>query len=136
MRAAHTVGDYVLNGRASYQGAVRGNLPVYDAGSLGGFFNLSGFVSGQLMGDDMRYGGLRLERIIGRLPLGLHGDLRAGVALEAAKVGVPYTETRRTGWISATSVYLGGETPLGPVYIGYGRSSAGNAGAFLFVGTP
>ena len=136
VRAAHTVGDYVLNGRASYQGAVRGNLPVYDAGSLGGFLNLSGFVSGQLMGDDMRYGGLRLERIIGRLPLGLHGDLRAGVALEAAKVGVPYTETRRTGWISATSVYLGGETPLGPVYIGYGRSSAGNAGAFLFVGTP
>ena len=136
LRAAHTFGDYVLNGHASYQGSVRGHLPVHDAGSLGGFLNMSGFVPGQLVGDDVRYTGVRVEKIIGRLPLGLRGDLRAGVALEAAKIGAPYTETRRTGWMSSASAYLGGETPVGPVYVGYGRSSAGNAGIFLFIGTP
>ena len=136
LRAAHTFGDYELNGHASYQGAIRGHLPVYDAGSLGGFLNMSGFVPGQLVGDDVRYAGVRVEKIIGRLPLGLRGDLRAGVALETARIGTPYTETRRTGWMSSASAYLGGWTPVGPVYVGYGRSNAGNAGVFLFIGTP
>ena len=136
LRAAYSLGDYVFNGRASYQGAVRGNLPIYDAASLGGFLNLSGFSAGQLLGDRMRYAGLRAEKIIGRLPLGLRGDMRAGIALETAKVGIPYTETRRTGWLNSISAYLGGETPVGPVYIGYGRSDSGTSSVFLFIGTP
>jgi len=103
---------------------------------LGGFLNLSGFSSGQLVGDDIRYGSLRFEKIIGRLPLGLRGDMRAGLALEAGKVGTPYTETNRTGWLKSTTVYLGGETPIGPVYLGYGRSDASTSNLYLFIGTP
>ena len=136
----HSIGDWVLSGRATYQGSPVGRLPIYDAGSLGGMFNMTAFGVGQLKGDDMTYGNLRAERIIGRLPLGLRGDLRMGLLLEAARVGTPYTETRLKGWINSTALYLGGETPLGPVFLGYGYSSSGDVGGYqnlyLFLGTP
>jgi NTE family protein len=136
LAGAYSLGDYVLNAKLSYQGSLKGSLPGYDAGSLGGFNNLSGFAPGQLSGDDVRYAGLRVEKIIGRLPLGLRGDMRAGVALETGRIGQPYTETQRTGWLHSASVYLGGETPLGPVYLGYGRSDGGASNFYLFIGTP
>jgi NTE family protein len=34
------------------------------------------------------------------------------------------------------AVYLGGETPFGPAYIGAGYSTSGVANLFLFVGVP
>lgn len=126
----------MLNGKLSYQGALHGDLPIYDAGTLGGFNNLSAFAANQINGDHVRYASLRAERIIGRLPLGLRGDMRVGVALEAGKFGTLYTETRRTGWLNSASLYLGGETPIGPVYLGYGRSSSGSSNIYLFIGTP
>lgn len=136
VKAAESFGDYVLNGRLGYQGSARGSLPVHDAATLGGLNNLAGFALNQLIGDDIRYAGLRLEKIIGRLPLGLRGDLRAGIALETGKVGQPLTETRLSGWMNSLSIYLGGETPLGPVYLGYGRSDTGASSLYLFLGTP
>ena len=136
LRGAYSLNDYVLSGKLTYQGSPRGQLPTYDAGSLGGFLNLSGFAPNQLSGDDIRYGSVRIEKIIGRLPMGLRGDMRAGFALEAGKVGTPYTETQRAGWLSSKAVYVGGETPLGPVYLGYGYSDSGASNFYLFIGTP
>lgn len=135
-RVAHEIGAWVMGARAAYTTSPRGTLPFYDAGTLGGFLNLSGFASGQLVGDDVRYAHLRGERIVGRLPLGLRGDMRLGLALEAGRVGRPYTETGRRGWLDSTTVYLAGETPLGPVALGIGRSSAGSTNAYLQIGTP
>ncbi len=135
-----SIGDWVLASRLSYQGSPVGQLPTYDLGQLGGMLNMTAFAVGQLKGDDISYGSVRAERIIGRLPLGLRGDLRLGVALEAAKVGRPFTETTLKGWIPDAAIYLGGETPLGPVYLGYGYSNAGSTGGYsnfyLFLGTP
>jgi len=135
-RAAWPFGPWVLGARAAYTASPRGQVPAYDASSLGGFLNLSGFATGQLLGDDIRYAHLRGERIVGRLPLGLRGDMRLGLALEAGKVGRPYTEVNRTGWLNSATIYLGGETPIGPVYLGVGHSSAGPTNAYLFLGTP
>jgi NTE family protein len=136
----HSVGDWVLSGRATYQGSPVGHLPLYDAGQLGGMFNMTAFGIGQLKGDDITYGNLRAERIIGRLPLGLRGDLRMGLLLETARIGTPYTETRLKGWLNSTAIFVGGETPFGPVFLGYGYSSSGDVGGYqnlyLFLGTP
>jgi len=129
-------GEYVLGGVASYTGSPRGRLPFFDAATLGGFLNLSAFAPGQLVGDDTSYAQLRLERIIGVLPIGLRGDIRVGLALEAARRGEAYSETQLTGWVNSASLYLGGETPLGPIYLGYGYSTSGNWNIYLFLGTP
>lgn len=135
-RAAWPWQSWVLGARASWVGSPRGQLSLAEAGRLGGFLNLTGFASGQLVGDDVAYAHVRAERIIGRLPLGLRGDMRLGVALEGGKVAHPYARQVRDGWLRSLALYLGGETPLGPVYLGIGRGSGGSTNAYLFVGTP
>jgi len=133
---AWTLGDYVLGAELAYGGSPSGRLPEFDAVSLGGFLNMSAYAKGQLVGDDVYYAQLRAERIIGTFPIGLRGDMRLGLALEAARRGLAYTETRRTGWLNSTTLYVGGETPLGPVYFGAGYSTSGVWNAYLFLGTP
>ena len=137
LRGAYPVGDFVLQGRLSYVGSPVGQLPEYDPAKLGGFQNLSAFARDQLIGDDAGYAGLRIERILGTLPLGLRGDMRLGLSFEAARMGIRYTETHLALWQNSIGVYVGGETPIGPVFIGYGYSpSSGYANAYLLIGTP
>ena len=117
-------------------GSPRGVLPVSEADTLGGFLNLSAYGSGQFIADTLRYGHVRAERIIGQLPLGLRGDMRVGLALELGRTANPYSETRRDGLLDSVALYLGGETPFGPVYVGLGLGSRGASNAYLFLGTP
>ncbi len=135
-RLVGTWGSWVVGTRASWTGADHGTLPLAEAPRLGGFLNLTGFATGQLIGDDVAYGHVRAERIIGQLPMGLRGDMRLGIALEAGRVGTPYAMQKRNGTLQGVAVYLGGETPIGSVYVGLGRASGGAFNAYLFLGTP
>jgi NTE family protein len=135
-RFVQPLADWVLGARATWTGSPRGDLPLYDAAKLGGFLNLTGYASGQLIGDDAAYAHVRAERIIGHAPLGLRGDLRLGLALEAGRMGKPYTLQVRNGWLNSVALYLGGETAFGPVFVGVGRASSGSVNAYLVVGAP
>jgi NTE family protein len=128
--------DTVINSSFSFAGSPRGKLPFFDAANMGGFLNLTAFARNQIVGDNITYAGLRAEQIIGRLPLGLRGDMRVGLALEAAQVGTRYLATGENRIYDSLALYLGGETPFGPAYIGAGYSTAGVANVFLFVGVP
>ena len=55
-------------------------------------------------------------------------------ALEAAKAGFRYTEQGSSGVLNSLAVYLGGETPFGPSYLGFGYSTSGVYNFFLSVG--
>lgn len=136
LRGAWPWGSNVLAARLNWVGSLRGQLPLSDAARLGGLLNLTGFASGQLIGDDVAYGHVRAERIIGRAPLGLRGDLRLGVALEAGKVAHPYTKQVRDGWLHSLAVYLAGETPVGPLFLGIGWGSGNSVNAYLVIGAP
>ncbi len=136
LRAAQNFGDYILHGRIRGAGSLTGTLPFYDAVALGGFLNLSGFARNQIIGDSLAYGNVRLEKIVGRLPAGLRGDMRVGLALEGGKVNGRYTETELNGWQSSVTAYVGGETPVGMVYLGYGYSPNGVNNFYMFIGTP
>nr|WP_315491988.1 patatin-like phospholipase family protein [uncultured Rhodoferax sp.] len=136
MEGSYQLADWVLGVRGNYAGSTYGKLPVQQMGRLGGFLNLSGFASDQLLGDRVSYGHIRAERIVGRMPTGLTGDLRVGIAFELGKVADPVSEPRRTGLLNSTVIYMRGETPFGPAYIGLGQSSSGPVNAYLFIGTP
>ncbi|MGB4854501.1 MAG: BamA/TamA family outer membrane protein, partial [Candidatus Dechloromonas phosphoritropha] len=136
LRAAQSFGDFIVHERIRGAGSFTGTLPFYDAVALGGFLNLSGFARNQIIGESLTYGNVRVEKIIGRFPAGLRGDMRAGIALEAGKVGGNYTETNLNGWQSSVTAYVGGETPLGMVYVGYGYSPNGMGNFYMFIGTP
>lgn len=136
LEAAKKFGDIIVLGRFARSAGTDGALPFYDAARLGGLFKLSGFGTNQILGGSSALYGLRAEKIIGRMPLGLRGDLRIGAALERGRMADRYTETTRDGWIDAASVYLASETPLGPVYLGYSHSSEGTSNVYLVIGTP
>ncbi len=128
--------EWVLAGRASWVDSPRGQLPAIEAGRLGGFLNLSSYAPGQLFGDGVAYAHLRAERIVGTLPLGLRGDMRLGLALEAGRLARPYATPKGDDWLGSLALYLGGETPLGPAYLGLGLGRSGAANVYLFIGTP
>jgi len=130
------VQDWVLGVRGSSTGSTSGRLPPQEMGRLGGFLNLSGYSNDQLMGNRVSYGHLRAERIFGRMPLGVRGDLRIGVALEAGHIGAPLSEPRQTGVLNSLLIYARAETPFGPAYVGLGDTSHGQVNAYVFVGTP
>lgn len=136
LRAVKSIGPYTLNGRLYYVDSPKGQLPIYDAATLGGFLRLSGFAADQLIGGKLRFGSLRGEKVIGKMPLGLTGDIRAGLSLEAGKVDERLSETNRQGWQHSMSIFLGGETPVGPLYFGYGRVIDGPSSIYLFLGLP
>ncbi len=113
LNGACKLDDFVFGARAAYIASLQGDLPFYDAVMLGGFLNLSGYASNQIVGDDAIYAHLRAERIIGRMPLGLNGDLRMGFGLEGAKLQTNYTMTDADGWLDSGVVYLGVKHLLG-----------------------
>jgi NTE family protein len=136
LKGAYAFGGTVVNGRLRYTGSPQGTLPVYDSGSIGGFLNMTAFATEQIIGDDIRYAGVSAERIIGHPPMGLRGDMRVGMAFELARVGQRYTESNLSGLLNSTAIYVGGETPFGPAYLGFGHSTSGISTLFLFVGAP
>lgn len=136
LRAAWPWQGHVLGSRLAWTGSPRGSLPLSEAARLGGFLNLSGYATGQLIGDNVVYGHMRAERIIGSAPLGLRGDLRLGIALESAHLAEPYLPQRRRGWLYSLALYLGGESPVGPAFLGLGLAGKGQVNAYLVVGNP
>lgn len=132
--AVYKLDDFVVGARAAHITSLKGILPVYDAVMLGGFLNMSGYASNQILGDDAFYAHLRTERIIGRMPLGLNGDLRLGLGIEAARLDQIYTLNSDDLWLDSAVIYLGGETPLGPLYLGYGFTFSGDYNLYLQLG--
>jgi NTE family protein len=41
-----------------------------------------------------------------------------------------------TGLLKSASVFLGLDTPVGPLYLGYGHAADGNSAAYLYLGRP
>lgn len=134
LEGSFKVDDFVFGARTAYIASLEGELPFYDTVMLGGFLNLSGYATNQILGDDALYAHVRTERIIGRMPLGLNGDLRMGFGLEAAKLQTIYTMSDVDDWLNSGVVYLGGETPFGPLYLGYGFTFSGNYNLYFKLG--
>ena len=99
---------------------------------LGGFLNLSGTPFNSLIGQKVAFG-----RIIGFHQLGedapiLNIPVFVGASLETGNVWAVNSGTDAdNGLIYAGSAFVGADTPIGPVWLAYGRSSEG--GAFYLV---
>ncbi len=119
-------------------GALRGNLPNYDLYQLGGFLNLSGYRTRQLIGERFVFGRAVYYHRLGSLGA-VAPDLFAGLSLEAGNMYDPvFTSGSDNGNGIRTSVaaFVGADTALGPVYLGYGRARDGNSAFYLLLGRP
>jgi NTE family protein len=109
-------------------------LPVYDLFQWGGFLQQSGYATGQLLGQNIRFGRLMYYRRIVRSTLleGAYG----GVSLEFGRVGDPLIVGSPEGLLKSASIWVGADTPLGPIYLGYGQSADRNQNLYFYLGRP
>lgn len=134
--AAYSLGRWVVLGGLEGGAALKGEVPLGDAFTLGGPRRLSGFANNQMRGGDYVFG--RLEGQY-RLNFGtpLYGlTVLAGISVEAGKMNRQFTETSLEGWQRSFGAYLAATTPLGPVYFGVADAKNGRGRFYLFIGTP
>jgi NTE family protein len=109
-------------------------LPRYDLFSWGGFLQQSGYPTGAIITDNLTFGRLLYYNKFFQQQL-LEG-VYAGFSLEAGKYGAPLVPGSFTGTLKSASVFLGADTPVGPLYVGYGHAADGNSSFYLFLGRP
>jgi NTE family protein len=109
-------------------------LPVYDQFSFGGFLNLSGYRTGQFYGDSLGFGRLVYYRKLSKAVL--TEGVYAGASLEAGRIGGQLVPGNPTGTTGAGSLFLAADTPLGPMYLGYGIGESGNTTFYFLLGLP
>jgi NTE family protein len=130
---AHTFGRNTLLLSADVGSALDGTLPVHQLVTRGGFLNLSGFQRNELVGQAgtvFRLIGYR--RIAGTtavfgLPVYIGGSVETGNVAETRSQ--LFQDMKMAG-----SVFLGTDTPLGPVYLGYGAAEGGHEAIYFFIG--
>lgn len=113
-------------------GSFGGQEPTQSLFRLGGFLNLSGFNQDELSGPNA---GLARAIYMRELTDGLVKTY-AGVSVE---VGNVWDERSDIGFDSlrvGSSLFLGADTFLGPVYLGYGQADGGFGALYLMLGRP
>ena len=109
-------------------------LPVYGLFSLGGFLELSGCKTGELVEREMSFG-----RLVDNCRVGAPGLLDAadaGVSMEGRLMGDAATGASRTATHCGGSLYFAVDSPLGPRYLADGRGDNKHQAVYLFLGRP
>ena len=109
-------------------------LPATRMFQWGGMLQQSGYPTGALLGEDLRFARLMYYQRVARWRL-LEG-VYAGGSLEVGRMGKPLIPGNHEGTLRSASLLLGVDTPLGPLYLSYGRAAGGYDSVYLFLGRP
>jgi NTE family protein len=122
---------YTILGSAAFGTYVGNRIPYYDEFTLGGFLALSGLHQDQLRGQ--RMGVARLvtywnasQSLLGKFYLG--GSIETGNVWEKNE-DIKFNNLRLAG-----SVFIGYDTPFGPLYLGLGHADGGNNALYFYLG--
>lgn len=128
---ARSWGPNTLLAAGRFQGTVGSTAPVHARFRAGGPFELSGFTINSLSGQQyvlMETVGFRRVGGISFLPL------YAGFSLEYGNVFEDMSDVSLKDMLLAGSLWLGADSPLGPLYVGYGHAEGGRGSAHVFLG--
>jgi NTE family protein len=100
--------------------------------NLGGFLNLSGYPADSLFGSQIQFGSLvYLYRLTEQRISFFNAPLYFGTSLERGRVRKDLFGASggadATNWLWAGSIFLGWDTPLGPLYFGVGMAEQGES---------
>lgn len=130
---AHTRGRHTLLGLLQTGYTWDDAAPVERQFQTGGFLRLSGLAPDQLSGQHYAVGVLAYYRRMGNVeffPAYQGGSLEIGNAWQR-RADISLYNT-----LLAASVFVGARTPIGPIYLGYGRTDTGNGSVYLYLGNP
>jgi len=128
---AKTWSRYTLVSTLRYDTTVNGTTPVYSIFELGGLFDLSGLDRNELTGQHAaRIGGIFYRRLndLAVLPA------FAGISLEYGGVWEDRSSIGSAGARVGGSVWIGVDSPIGPVYAAYGSAEGGEGTFYLSLG--
>lgn len=129
-----TFGTHSFNLGIVANGSLGGSLPVYDQNVWGGFLRQSGYGNGQMLGESLTFGRLLYYKKLADYQMfdGLYG----GFSLEVGKMNHPLMPKSSSDVITSASAFIASDSPIGPVYLGYGHASDGNGSFYLYLGYP
>jgi len=128
---ARTWGRDTLIGGLNVNATVNGIAPVQSQNRLGGFLRLSGFEEGRLTGQQAALARLIYMRRINDIQ---QFTAYAGASVEAGNVWQKTGDITGGHNILAGSVFIGADTPIGPLYFAYGRNDTGEGSLYLYLG--
>jgi NTE family protein len=109
------------------------NIPFYDEFPLGGLFFLSGRPIRQLTGDTYALGVALLYYRLNKTTGAILKNLSIGISVEGGNAWPDHASVTFSSLKPAGSIYAVADTIVGPLTVGYGRSSGGNESAYLFL---
>jgi NTE family protein len=140
LNGAATWGRHTLEALVTAGGKLGSDdIPIYDQFNLGGFLYLSGLQRQQIKTQDFQFGRLVYRTKMGDIPFFEGVYLGASAEAARAKPLIPVWNGQPVdGYLNvlAGSVFLGVDSPLGPLYVGFGYSSKENSAIYLFLGRP
>jgi NTE family protein len=104
-------------------------------GFLGGFLNLSGYAERSLHGDQAVLGRAVVYRRTGQMDALFSTPIYIGASLEAGNAWQSRSQVDLGSLIYAGSLFLGVQTPLGPLFLGYGYAQGGHNSVYLTFGS-
>ena len=127
---ARQLRQHVLRGRLRYESVEKlKGQQVLEQFSLGGLHNLSGYPANYLFGSKVKFGSLvYLYQFADEKLSVFNAPFYAGASLERGQVQDSRFGSNvlplREDWIWAGSVFVGWDSPFGPLYLGYGQAEA------------
>jgi len=120
-----------LNMQAGY--SFEDAVPLERWYELGGFGRLSGLAPDQISGRQMGLATFAYYRRLNEVDL---FPLFAGFTLETGNVWLQQSDVSFASLRYSGSVFLGVDTPIGPVYLAYGHSDDGQGAVYFYLGNP
>jgi len=130
---AYTIGrnSGLLNVQAGY--SFDDKAPLARWFDLGGFGRLSGLIPNELTGRHMGLVTLALYRRLNDIDV---LPIYAGFTAEAGNVWMRHDDIGFDGLRYSGSLFLGADTPIGPVYLAYGLADGGDNTFYFYLGNP
>jgi NTE family protein len=135
-RAAYSIGPHTFEAGLRLGDSPGGPLPIWEAYSLGGFLNLTGYPLDRFIGSRLEYGRVSYYNEFMTLPSPFGSGLYAGLLVEGGRVTEPTIPGSPTSWQPALGAFVGAKTGIGPVFLGFGIGRDGNSAAYVFLGMP
>jgi len=130
---ALAIGPHSVVLNAGYDSIYSGEAPFHEAYTLGGFLRLSGLAVDERLGQHRAFHRAAYYYRLGRapiLPVYLGASVEAGQVWPADQ-GIDLAELDLAG-----SLFVGIDSPIGPLYLGGGLAEDGSASLYIYLGQP
>lgn len=130
---ANSWGRNTVIGALRYNTTFNDNAPVESQYRLGGFLRLSGYAQNQLSGQHSGVATAAIYRNFSELKI-LPAFI--GASIEYGNVWQRKSDIDLGHGILNGSVFVGSDTPIGPLYVGLGVGEDGHRAGFMYLGSP